>query len=387
MLVKKTKKLMGKFLNTLGEASKAASPWISIASGIGSLFGHNSNIDKSIAAQERENEKNRQYNLKLAQMQNRWNLDQWNRENAYNDPKAVMARLAAAGLNPDLMYNNGAGSLTAASSPGMTSGAPSSPVDMSPLANKQTVGEMYQSIQQSMLNDEIINKTKQEGRKTGFEADSASVEAFYKAAKEQQDLKIGDTTIVLNGELANVNRKQADSLVANMNKIAEETNLLMTRRHEILASIENLDADTANKKLEGFLRTQEFELLVKETTAKINNLNANTHLTYTQAQDIVATQLARISNLNASAYLSRQTGILNHEKATTEILAQAGLSISNETASFNLEQAKTFDSAERIASIAFLWSSAISQAAGSFTGFLKGAQLYKGAPKIKGFGK
>lgn len=378
---------MGKFLNTLGEAGKVASPWVSIASGIGSLFGHNNNIDSAIAAQERENEKNRQYNLNLAKMQNQWNLDQWNRENAYNDPKAVMARMAAAGLNPDLMYENGAGSLTAASSPDMTAGAPSSPVDMSPLANKQTVGEMYQSIQQSMLNDEIINKTKQEGRKTGFEADSASVEAFYKAAKEQQELRVGETTIVLNSELANVSRKEADSLVVNMNKVAEETNLLMTRRHEVLASIENLDADTANKKLEGYLRTQEFELLVKETTAKINNLNAGTHLTYTQAKDVIATQLARISNLNASTYLSKQTGILNHEKAATEILAQAGLSISNETAAFNLEQAKTFDSAERTASIAFLWSSAISQAAGSFTGFLKGAQLFKGAPKIKGFGK
>lgn len=362
---------MAKLGKTLGEAAKAASPWVSIASGIGSLFGHNSNIDKSIAAQQRENELNRQFNLKLAQMQNQWNREQWDRENAYNDPKAVMARMAAAGLNPDLMYGNGAGMLTAASSPDMTSGAPSSPVDMSPLANKQTVGEMYQSIQQAMLNDEVINKTKQETRKTGFEADSASIDSFYKAAREEQGLQIGDTTITLNKNLASLRRTEADSLVVGMNKIVEETNLLMTRRHEVLASIENLDADTANKKLDNYLRSKEFELLVKETTAKINNLNAGTHLTYTQARDVVATQLARISNLNASSYLSRQTGILNHEKATTEILSQAGLSISNETASFNLNQAKTYDSAERVSKIAFLWSSAINQAASSFTGFIK----------------
>lgn len=378
---------MANFLKTLGDVAGAASPWVSIASGIGSLFGRNKNIDKQIAAQERENEKNRQYNLQLAKQQNQWNIEQWNRENAYNDPSAQMSRLRNAGLNPDLMYENGASGLMSASSPEMTAGAPSSPVDMSALGNKATIGEMYQSIQQAMLNDEVINKTKQEGRKTGFEADSASVEALYKAAREQQELSIGDTTIRLNKNLASESKVRMDKLRVDIDNVAEQTNLLVQERHKILASIENIDADTANKRLETFLRSQEFELLVKETTAKINNLNASTRLTYTQAKDVIATQIARISNLNASAYLSKQSGILNHEMQTTEILKQAGLSISNETASFNLEQAKTFDSAERISSMAFLWSSAINQAAGSFTGFLQGAKLFKGAPSIKGFGK
>lgn len=378
---------MGNVMKTLGAAASAVSPWVSIASGIGSLFGRNNNIDKQIAAQERENEKNRQYNLMLAKQQNQWNLEQWNRENAYNDPSAQMARLKNAGLNPDLMYENGASGLMSASSPEMTSGAPSSPVDMSPLGSKMTIGDMYQSIQQAMLNDEVINKTKEEGRKTGFEADSASVEALYKAAREQQELAIGDTTIRLNKNLASESKSRMDKLRVEVDNIAEQTNLIVQERHKILASIENLDADTANKKLEGYLRTQEFELLVKETTAKIKNLDANSHLTYVQARDVIATQLARISNLNASAYLSKQTGILNHEKQTTEILQQAGLSISNETATFNLEQAKTFDSAERISSMAFLWSSAINQAAGSFTGFLQGAKVFKGIKNHKAFPK
>lgn len=361
---------MGKILQTLGAAASAASPWVSIASGIGSLFGRNRNIDKQIAAQERENEKNRQYNLQLAKQQNQWNIEQWNRENAYNDPSAQMSRLKEAGLNPDLMYENGASGLMSASSPVMTSGAPSSPVDMSPLGSKMTVGDMYQSIQQAMLNDEVINKTKQETRKTGFEADSANVEALYKAAREQQELKIGETSVTLNKSLANESYVKADKIAVEINKVAEETNLLVQQRHQILASIENMNADTANKKLEGFLRSKEFELLAKRTVAEIKQINASSHLTYIQARDVLATQIARISNLNASTFLSKSSGVLNQEKQVTEILQQAGLSISNETATFNLQQARTYDSAQRTANVAFTWASALNQTAKAFTSFL-----------------
>ena len=116
-----------------------------IVSGIASIFGgvqQNKMIDKQIAAQKEENQANRDYNLMLARLQNSWNLEQWNRENAYNTPEQQMQRLKAAGLNPDLMYQNGASGLTAASSPAMTAGAASSPTDVSNLANKKTVGQI-----------------------------------------------------------------------------------------------------------------------------------------------------------------------------------------------------------------------------------------------------
>lgn len=361
-------------LATLGAAATKAAPIVSglgtLASGIGSLFGRNKNIDKQIKAQQEENEKNRQWNLSLAKQQNQWNIEQWNRENAYNDPSAQMSRLRNAGLNPDLMYSNGVSGLTAASSPDMTAGAPSSPVDMSALGSKATIGEMYQSIQQAMLNDEVINKTKQEGRKTGFEANTASVEALYKAARSEQELKIGDTSISLNKALADLNRVDADRIAVQINQIAEQTNLLVANRHQVLAAIENMDAKTAQTKLETYLASKEFEQLVKKTTAEINNLNASAHLTYTQARDVVATQIARISNLNASAYLSKQTGILNHEKQTTELLNQLGLSISNEQATFNLSQDKTFGSVERTSKAAFTMAATLNQAISGFTSWI-----------------
>lgn len=56
---------------------------------------------------------NRQ-NRKIAEYQNQWNLSQWERENSYNTPSAMMARYKAAGLNPNVVYNQ---SNTAAASP------------------------------------------------------------------------------------------------------------------------------------------------------------------------------------------------------------------------------------------------------------------------------
>lgn len=60
-------------------------------------------------------------NKELAERQNQWNLDQWHRQNAYNEgrwdieneynsPAAQVARLKAAGLNPNMMSGNPAAS-------------------------------------------------------------------------------------------------------------------------------------------------------------------------------------------------------------------------------------------------------------------------------------
>lgn len=95
------------------------------------------NLGSTVATnqmQKAENEKNREYNLKLAQMQNQWNIEQWQRENDYNSPIAQVQRLRAAGLNPDLLYGGGI-SNTSASSPQMTAGAPSSPTQLVGMPN------------------------------------------------------------------------------------------------------------------------------------------------------------------------------------------------------------------------------------------------------------
>lgn len=66
---------------------------------LGGIFGaasDNANNKRTIAA-----------NKELAELQFRHDRDMWNLNNQYNDPKAQMARLKGAGLNPNLIYGSG----------------------------------------------------------------------------------------------------------------------------------------------------------------------------------------------------------------------------------------------------------------------------------------
>lgn len=57
------------------------------------------------------------YNMDMANRQNSFNLEMWNKQNQYNSPAAQMQRLKDAGLNPNMIYNNGSASTGNSSSP------------------------------------------------------------------------------------------------------------------------------------------------------------------------------------------------------------------------------------------------------------------------------
>nr|DAQ15766.1 MAG TPA: DNA pilot protein VP2 [Microviridae sp.] len=108
---------------------------LSLVSGLFGSGMSNKSVKRSIKAAKEINQINNEFNASEA-LKNRdfqtsereasqqWNLDQWNRENAYNDPSAQRARMEAAGFNPYNM-NIDAGSAS-------TSGAQSSPGSGSP---------------------------------------------------------------------------------------------------------------------------------------------------------------------------------------------------------------------------------------------------------------
>ena len=76
------------------------------AGGVGAitgLIGNNQTNKTNIRLQKEQNE----WNAKQAAQANEWNMQQWKRENEYNAPAQQMARLEAAGLNPNLMYAQG----------------------------------------------------------------------------------------------------------------------------------------------------------------------------------------------------------------------------------------------------------------------------------------
>lgn len=138
----------------------------SIIGGITGMIGNaqqSNNINKQINAQKQQNKENNKYNYMLAQKQNEWNLQQWMRENEYNLPANQMKRYKDAGLNPDLMYQQ---SNLSAQSPQMTSGAPSSPVDMSALGQKPTIDRAISQALNASSTFATIGNTKANTTKT-----------------------------------------------------------------------------------------------------------------------------------------------------------------------------------------------------------------------------
>lgn len=63
------------------------------------------------------NKKNREHQQAQYEREKRDNLDQWNRQNSYNDPRQQRARLIGAGLNPALMYGQNSGGASGNASP------------------------------------------------------------------------------------------------------------------------------------------------------------------------------------------------------------------------------------------------------------------------------
>lgn len=152
----------------------------------------NKNIDKQLAAQKQENEATREYNMNLAKQQNQWNIEQWNRENAYNTPSAQKERIKDAGLNADMLYGQGTLQNTAAASPQLTSGAAATPVDWSALGGKRTIGDALATSLSNEMARAQIDSVKADTKKTLADAGLSEIALTYADAKERLNLKISE---------------------------------------------------------------------------------------------------------------------------------------------------------------------------------------------------
>lgn len=309
-------------------------PWKTAVNAAVSLYGThqaNKNIDKQLQAQQRENSLNRLYNLKLAKMQNKWNLQQWQMENAYNSPAAQMERMRQAGLNPDMMYGGGVSGNLSANSPEMTSGAPSSPVDWSSLGSKKTIGDTLLQAKQLEMMDAQIDKTKEEARGAGFQADILASDARFRDAINQGSIDLTRMQIRGISSDMQVNNVQMMKMRAETRKLNQETENLLATFDKIKAEISNLDADTAYKKLRAVLDS-------KETNALIEKMAADTRLTKAECRAIVSRLPYELLGLQVdAAYTSEQTKVVKLE---------------NNVVSWQFEQDKNYDDWKRSIGIA-----------------------------------
>lgn len=372
------------------------------ASLIGNIVGstqQHSNIDKQIAAQREENQKNRDWNKAMAEQANKWSIEQWNRENAYNTPANVMERLRAGGVNPDLFYGNSGQNLSAAS-PNVTPTPSSDPVDVSALGSKMTIGDITNNVVSQALASAQIEKLKADTEKTGQETENLKVEgtilsadALTRAAQNEQALEIGKSTIYVNHSIANLNHKEAELASAKISEVAANTKLLYQKADEVKANIRNINASTASIRFGMMMRSKEFRQRVAEFREQIRVNDSTIRLNYEQAATYLATRAATVLNINADSAL-KAANVKTQYVTRSEMRARTGMyqrldrlvGIQGDQAAFNFDSDKTFKNLERGVGVATGIIDSVSgvvQAAGSF---ITGTGIGMPAmPKIGGF--
>lgn len=152
----------------------------------------------------RYNKKTRDFNEKWAYINREWAENDWNKQNEYNHPSAQMARLREAGLNPNLVYGNGA---TTTASPVRGTSSPDwkpIPQDYSGLAN---TGLAYLDTQTKKANLDNLRS-----QNTVIQEQAAYLEA-------QRRTLLGAKTDNLTASTANLNtNSKIGELVAELKK-------------------------------------------------------------------------------------------------------------------------------------------------------------------------
>lgn len=365
---------------------------------IGAIQG-NKNIDKQIAAQREENEKNRAWNKAMAEQANEWSIEQWNRENEYNLPANVMARLRDGGVNPDLFYGN-SGQNLAASSPNVTPTAASDPTDVSALGSKATIGDITNNVVSQALMSAQVKKLNAETVKTGQETENLKVEgtilsadALTRAAQNEQALEIGKSTIYVNHSIANLNHKEAELVSGKISEVAANTALLYEKANEVKANIRNINANTASVRFGMMMRSKEFRQRVAEFQEQIRVNDSTIRLNYEQASTYLATRAATVLNINVDSAL-KSAGIKTQYVTREEMRARAGMyqrldrlvGIQGDQAAFNFDSDKTFKNLERGVGIATGIIDSVSGVVQSAGSFISGTGIgMPSMPKIGGF--
>lgn len=284
-------------------------------------------------SQGAQNRKNRQFQAQENQKARDFELDMWNKNNAYNDPKEQMLRLKNAGISPHLAYQNGApmnasqGQASSGASSTIPGQAPQLDPNLALQANlmsaqidnikadteKKKVEATGGTINNSIAQNELDNwQTSYEARLEVQNASSASARSGIKVNESQinknlsEVIKINAESDVLRQKIENLKSEQnlTDSQVkkiyvdmavsrAQIQNILADTNLKNTTRS-------NLEADTSLKNQYVKSASMNNEILSKyglmNADANYRGLEANV----AQKLQAVETDFARKLNLDAN---------------------------------------------------------------------------------------
>lgn len=182
----------------------------SLLSGIGNAVSGAKQARKNRAHQLNLLHQQQDWSAQMAEKQNQWNIDQWNRENEYNSPASQMERYELAGINPYNAASSGQiGSGTASSLQSATPNNVSAPAYADAYSNP--VGNFISGLSSSLdnalkvisvdreskLTPSVVEKSENEARGSKGTADSALAQGI----KDQNDLVNEPSRVAANANL------------------------------------------------------------------------------------------------------------------------------------------------------------------------------------------
>lgn len=229
------------------------------------------------ASQGATNKKARKFQEQMYERQRADSLADWNMMNEYNDPKQQMARLKAAGLNPNLVYGKGADN----TAPAVRSSTPGS---WNPKAPELDLGAAMSSFYDVQFKQAQTNNLKQQNA-------VLTQEAALKAA-QTANLATQTARGKFDLDLASELRKTSlDTARAQLDKINNESRVLLNRdeREAIAQSVSlkeaaeritQLQLKNANNALEreqirANIKSTEVQTALKGKELELRNMGLN----------------------------------------------------------------------------------------------------------------
>lgn len=270
-----------------------------LLSGVFSGIGANKRQKRAINAQKEENALARKWNEAMydkAVSNNRQDVADMRK---YNDPKAVMNRLRGAGLNPDLMYGGGAGSLVQAQV-GNSASAPSySASDMGSLVSSvPTAGEIAGQSISSALDNSIkaaqVDAIKANTEKTRTDTEGSSLDNIVKDAQAGVATQLADISVRLNSAVADLKENEITHLRSSIDKINQEVQNLKSEKLLTDAKASGQSIDNVRNRLQYLFDSSTFNDRAELFRQQVNSMKAGTNLSLTQAKEIMSTLASKV---------------------------------------------------------------------------------------------
>lgn len=265
-----------------------------LLSGVFSGIGANKRQKRAINAQKEENALARKWNEAMydkAVANNRQDVADMR---AYNDPKAVMNRLRGAGLNADLMYGGGPGSLVQAQVGNSASAPEYSPSNMGSLASSfPTAGEIAGQSISAALDNSIkaaqVDSIKANTEKTRADTEGSSLDNIVKDAQAGVATDLANISVRLNSVVADLKENEITHLRSSIDKINQEIANLKSEKLLIDAKSSGQSIDNIRNRLQYLFDSSTFNDRAELFRQQVNSLKAGTNLSLTEAKEIMST--------------------------------------------------------------------------------------------------